>query len=273
MISSLAVRTLALCLLLVGCTRDFVPPTDTVLLPIADRQWDTEAPPEGWCGEASIQMAAGHHGLFVSQRRANQLGQPRTPDLWEHDVPTALRALQMRFTRGPSSKPAKLLPWLVDELRAGHPVVLGVKVVPTAHPDWHVDHLVLAVGFTPQGLTLNSNMEDGQLTVSWAGLQRAEGEAGYSLVNQSGELFAYAVTGLYEGSTVPVSVNVVTQLGDDATVDVTVRDLREGQHYELLRDGVQQEVFTARKPSRSLRVVLSANTEVRFSARPVAAPK
>ncbi len=263
-----AVRRFALSLLLLnGCTRDFVAPTDTVLLPIADRQWDAAAPAEGWCGEASLQMAASHFGGWVPQQVANTLGQPKTPDLWEHDIPTALRALRMRFERGPSSKPARLLPWLVEALRRGHPVVLGLKLVPTTNPQWHVDHLVLAVGFTPAGLTVNTNLEDGQVTLNWADLQRAEGSHGYSLLNQSGELFAFSVSGFYEPSPLPVRLDVAEEQPGAVTVDVVLEGLHEGTSYELLRDGVPLEVFTAKRPTRTLRTVVAGDAVVRFSAR------
>lgn len=252
--------------LMTGCSRDFKPPTDSVLLPIADRQWDAEAPPEGWCGETSIQLAAGWYGAFVSQAKVNSLGQPKTPDIWEHDVPTALRALNMRFERGPKSRGA-LLTFIVEQLRLGRPVVLGTKIIPTDHADWHVDHLVVAVGFSPEGLIIDTNVEDGQLTVSWAGLQSAEGDKTYSLVNQSGEVFGFAVTGFYEPSPLPIRVSIVTQNADQATIDVLVPELREGLTYELLRNGEVLEQFTAKKSERKLRTVVPVGEVARFSAR------
>lgn len=264
---SRAVRVFLFTLVLLsGCSRDFKPPTDSVLLPIADRQWDPEAPQEGWCGETSIQLAAGWYGAFVSQAKVNALGQPKTPDLWEHDVPTALRALNMRFERGPKSR-AALLTFMVEQLRLGRPVVLGTKIIPTDHPEWHVDHLVLAVGFSPEGLIIDTNVEDGQLTVSWAGLQSAEGDKTYSLVNQSGEVFGFAVTGFYEPSPLPVRVSIAEQRADQATVDVVVPELREGLSYELLRNGEVLEQFTAKKPERKLRTVVPVNEVARFTAR------
>lgn len=252
--------------LLSGCTREFKPPTDSVLLPIADRQWDPAAPPEGWCGETAIQLAAGWYGAFVSQAKVNALGQPKTPDLWEHDVPTALRALKLRFERGPKSR-AALLTFIVEQLRLGRPVVLGTKIIPTDHPEWHVDHLVLAVGFSPEGLIIDTNVEDGQLTVSWAGLQSAEGDKTYSLVNQSGEVFGFAVTGFYEPSPLPVRVIIAEQSADQATVDVVVPDLREGLSYELIRNGEVLEQFTAKKPERKLRTVVPLDEVTQFAAR------
>ncbi|MGV3624844.1 MAG: hypothetical protein ACO1OB_28750 [Archangium sp.] len=259
-------------ILLSGCSRGFSAPGDSVLLPIADRQWEPGAPPEGWCGETTIQLATGWYGAYVSQAKANALGQPKTPDLWEHDIPTALRALQLRFERGPKSREA-LLSFVVEQLRAGRPVILGTKLVPTDHPEWHVDHIVLAVGFTPKGLIIDTNFDEGQITVAWSGLLSAEGDQTYSLVNASGEVFGFAVSGFYEASPLPVRVTVVEQNGDQATIDVTVPELREGLNYELLRNGESLEQFTAKKSERKLRTVVPVNEVTHFTARFATTPR
>lgn len=267
MLTFRVVRRLALLsLLLFGCSHEFTPPADSTLLPIADRRWDPGAPPEGWCGEVSLQLAAGWYGAWVSQAKVNALGQPKTPDLWEHDVPTALRALRMRFERGPKSR-ARLLTWVVEQLRKERPVVLGLKLVPSQHPEWHVDHLVLAVGHSPEGLIVDTNVEDGQVTLAWAGLLRPEGSDGYSLVNPSGEVFGYSVHGFYEPSYVPVHLTVVEQNATDAVVDVTVSGLSAGRSYDLLRDDVRLETFTAKSPERKLRTLVPVGALVRFRAQ------
>lgn len=65
-------------LLLAGCQCQ---KPQTVLLPIADRQWEEGAPDEGWCGETSIQMVALHYGAWIPQPMINALGKPSHPDL------------------------------------------------------------------------------------------------------------------------------------------------------------------------------------------------
>lgn len=179
---------------LAGC-RDFAPPGDSVTLPIADRPWAPGAPPEGWCGEASIQMAALHFGTWVPQAEANRLGAPKTPDLWEHDVPTALTALGLEFERGPTRNVDALYGWTVKQLRAGHPVILGLKFVESRHADWDVDHLVLVTGFTPDGLRLNTNQGEGDVRAGWKTLAAPEGVGGYTLHNATGATWAFAVKG------------------------------------------------------------------------------
>ncbi|MFO0599923.1 MAG: hypothetical protein U0228_31730 [Myxococcaceae bacterium] len=177
----------------------FTPPSDTVFIPIEDRQWDDEAPKEGWCGETSIQMAALHFGQWVPQAEANRLGHPKTPDLWEYDVPVAMDALGLRYETGPRDQGiAKFVEWVVASLRQGRPVIVGFKNPPSTHPEWEVDHLVLAVGSSPAGLTVNTNMEDGQALLKWDGLFTADGSRSLSLVNRQGTTWGYAVKGFDE---------------------------------------------------------------------------
>ena len=259
-------RALVAFLFLAGCSRGFSPPSDSHALPIDDRQWDAEAPAEGWCGETSIQLAAGWYGAYAAQAKVNALGHPKTPDLWEYDVPVALEAMHLRFTRGPQTL-VPALRWIVEELRREHPVVLGLKLVPTEHPEWAVDHLVLAVGFSPDGLLIDTNAEEGQITVSWAGLQRAEGDREYTLVNHTGEVFAFAVDGFEAQPTLPVRVRIVSQDTTSAVLDVSLTGMRAGATYELLRDETVIERFTAKGTSRSWRMEASPTELVRFSAR------
>jgi hypothetical protein len=189
-----------------GACRDFAPPSDTVTLPIADRPWAEGAPPEGWCGEASLQMAALHFGVWVPQAEANRLGAPKTPDLWEHDLPTALTALGFDFERGPTKHLDALSGWTVKQLRAGHPVILGLKFVETRHPAWDVDHLVLVTGFTPDGLRLATNQHEGEVRAGWKALASPEGVRGYTLRNASGTTWAFAVKGSRHGGGVRAEV-------------------------------------------------------------------
>jgi hypothetical protein len=231
-------------------------------LPIADRRWEPGAPEEGWCGETSIQLAAGWYGAYVSQKTVNALGHPKTPDLWEHDVPVALEAMHLKFERGPQKR-GDALKWIVEQLRLNRPVVLGVKIIPTEHPEWKVDHLVLAVGFSPQRLLIDTNAEEGQITVSWSGLQRPEGDQEYSLVNQTGEVFAFAVSGFENQSPLPIRVLIA----DGANVDVTMPKMLMGAHYELLRGDEVIDSFMAKGTSRTWRFDVSPDELVRFSAR------
>lgn len=194
---------------LAACRRSepaFTPPSDSVLLPIADRGWAPGAPEEGWCGEASIQMVGLHYGAWLPQPFVNAVGRSTHVDLWENDVPVAL--LQLGFTfvayggpRGDGRGTAEdFMTWIVSQVRAGRPVIVGAKLFPSEHPDWDVDHLMPVVGFTPAGLVFDSNMEAGQVTVSWAALTSSN--SSISFAGPTDRRWGFAVTGLAQATRV-----------------------------------------------------------------------
>lgn len=244
----------------------FVPPTDSLNLDIPDRQWASDAPPEGWCGEASIQMAALHFGAWLPQSAINQAGHPKTPDLWETDVPVAMRALGLRFETFQGNGTAPFLAWIVESLRRGRPVILGVKLYPTSHPEWNVDHLVLAVGFKPEGLTLDTNWGDRQLTWPWELLEQTR--RGYSLVGPAGKYFGYAVQG-FEGDGPPVTTRVQVERPTELTLEVGVRGLSAGAGYALVEEDLAgattRTQFVATGSTMAFRRTVPAGRSVRFS--------
>jgi len=209
----------------------FVPPTDSLLLDIPDRPWATGAPKEGWCGEASVQMAALHFGAYVPQARINELGRPKTPDLWEQDVPTALAAMGLGFTRyGDRAEVPLFLGWIVGELRQRHPVLVGLKIYPTVHPEWDVDHMVLVVGFSPNALVINTNQGEQQISYAYKKLgEKSE----YSFVVPNNRLHGFAITGF---GGIPVSAQVTEEGESTRALEVQISGLEPGQRYRLLRD-------------------------------------
>lgn len=225
----MAARALLLGLLasLTACKRSepaFTPPTDSVRLPIADRGWAPGAPPEGWCGEASIQMVGLHYGVWLPQPLVNAAGRSTHVDLWENDVPVALATLGFSFERygGPRGdgrgSVQDFLTWLVSQVRAGRPVIVGAKLFPSEHPDWDVDHLMPVVGFTPQGLVFNSNLEDGQVTVPWAALSSS---SGVSFAGPSDRRYGFAVTGLARPAPHPVRLTDASDGGTTLLANVS----------------------------------------------------
>ena len=46
--------------------------------------------------------------------------------------------------------------WAREAIDEGDPVLAGVKIVPTAHPEWGLDHFVLVVGHGSRGLLVNT---------------------------------------------------------------------------------------------------------------------
>lgn len=119
-----------------------------VVLPIQSRAQDPAAPPAGWCGETAIQEALLHYGIWASQASIHAAGRSKHPDLYSDEVPVALAAFGARLTRyraekrgfGPFSQ------FAAAAIDAGRPVLAGVKILPTEHPTWGLDHFVLVVG-------------------------------------------------------------------------------------------------------------------------------
>ena len=182
-------------------------------------------------------MAALHFGTWVPQAEANRLGAPKTPDLWEHDVPTALTALGLEFERGPTKQVDALYGWTVKQLRAGHPVILGLKFVESSHPGWDVDHLVLVTGFTPEGLQLATNQHEGDVRAGWKALASPQGVGGYTLRNDTGTTWAFAVKGSLE--TRGVRAEVLSESPDTVRLKLTPE-----RSEALLRDGVPLDAGT-----------------------------
>jgi hypothetical protein len=138
--------------------RDDLASEAELVLPIAARDQAPDAPPSGWCGETAIQEGLLHMGVWAPQSFINRAGRPSHPDLYSHEIPVALAALGVRFSAYRASKPgfASFAAWSRHALEEGDPVIAGVKILPTAHPDWELDHFVLVVGHGQRGLLVNT---------------------------------------------------------------------------------------------------------------------
>jgi hypothetical protein len=139
---------------------------DTRVLPIATRKQASDSPPEGWCGETAIQEALLHFGVWAPQRLINRAGKPAHPDLYSNDVPVALAGLGVRYAFYPGPRAfAPFAEWVARGVDAGDPVLAGVKILPTAHPEWGLDHFVLVVGHGERGLLADTTWG----TRAWVG--------------------------------------------------------------------------------------------------------
>jgi hypothetical protein len=96
--------------------------------------------------------------MWSSQRLINRAGKPVHPDLYSSDIPVALAGLHVRFTFYPARRGGfdAFARWAREALGAGDPVLAGVKILPTKHPEWGLDHFVLVVGHGPKGLLVNT---------------------------------------------------------------------------------------------------------------------
>lgn len=128
-----------------------------LVLPIVSRAQAPESPPEGWCGETAIQEGALWLGAWLPQRVVNRAGRPTHPDLYSPEIPVALSALGVTYSfyAGPRGFDA-FARWARRALDAGDPVLAGVKILPTQHPEWGLDHFVLVVGYGDKGLLVDT---------------------------------------------------------------------------------------------------------------------
>lgn len=183
-------------------------------LPIAPRKQHADAPQAGWCGETAIQEALLYFGVWAPQRSIHAAGKPSHADLYAHEIPTALDAFEVHYELyaarvrgfGPYER------WVRRAIDAGHPVLAGVKIFPTAHPDWGLDHFVLAVGHGDAGLLVNTTWG----TRHWVGESDREG---LSLKNA---FFAIRLKGRRVGAgRRPARLEVLSE--DDKRVKLLVR--------------------------------------------------
>ena len=165
-----------------------------VRLNIADRKHAPDAPKEGWCGENAIQQALLYHGVFMPQKLINQAGNPRQPDLYSDDIPVALGHLQMDFEQwqGRRGDVAPFLAWLKAHLAKGVPVLAGMKIHPTKHPEWSLDHFVLVVGYEKDAFLINTTWDrQDKLTAA----QLASTSKGLAFANRFNAYYGLAIRG------------------------------------------------------------------------------
>ena len=135
-----------------------IQPDDAVTLSIPDRAQDALSPKSGWCGETAIQEGLLHLGMWAPQRAIHAAGNSKHPDLYADELPVALANLGVRYAFYSARKDsfAAYESWIAEALAHDQPVVAGVKLLPTEHPDWGLDHFVLVVGQGKKGLLVNT---------------------------------------------------------------------------------------------------------------------
>jgi len=206
-----------------------------VLQNIPDRRHEPGHPKQGWCGECALQQALLYCGGYFPQKHINRAGKPRHPDLYASDIPVAMKALGSRYDWAPEPRSLpKFLAWVRKQIKAGHPVFTGVKINPTKHPEWGLDHFVLVAGCDPNGLTFNT---------TWARQVRRTDEQlasrklkGFAYANGRGAYYALRITGAARApgeATVHLFVTKETSKSLDAIVKC--EGLTPGATYVLTR--------------------------------------
>jgi hypothetical protein len=197
-------------------------------LSIQPRKQSPESPASGWCGETAIQEALLYFGVWAPQRTINRAGKPKHPDLYSSDIPVALTDLGLRFEFYAPRKGgfAPYLAWIRAALDAGEPVLSGVKLMPTQHPEWGLDHFVLVVGYGPRGLLVNT---------TWGHREWADDtiDRGISFKNVTYGIRLRGVTASPNG--VAARLSVVAESEQSVTLRILCDGLSAGAAYRLER--------------------------------------
>jgi hypothetical protein len=206
------------------------------LLGIAPQIHALGRPPEGWCGEVAIQEALLYYGAYYPQEQINEAGRPVHPDLYSNEIPRALRALGVEYRMWPwgPAEPGDFLQWVRNQIAAGSPVLAGVKIYPTNHEDWGLDHFVLAVGFEQDALVLNTTWG---FRYTRTERQLRSTQEGFSFANKSNSFYGISIKGprRLDNGARPVRLFVQKETADRMAVVVKCEDLEPGVEYSLYR--------------------------------------
>jgi len=178
-----------------GIPKTLIKDPQGVLLSIPARDQAPERPPEGWCGETAIQEALLYHGAYLPQKQINAAGKPDHPDLYSYNIPVALENLRMAFQSWPppgNTDLAAFLAWVREQISQGVPVLAGVKINPTKHPEWGLDHFVTAVGLRGDSILFNTTWGKQEVRTE---KQLCSTEDGYSFKNLTNRYYGIAITG------------------------------------------------------------------------------
>lgn len=140
----------------------------TFALAIPDRPQAPESPPSGWCGETAIQEGLLHLGMWASQKKIHDAGKSKHPDLYSDELPVALKNLGVVTSTFAGKDYGQFVRDAIDE---GNPVIAGVKILPTEHPKWGLDHFVLVVGYDASSFLVNTTWNKQQ----WASASSTKG--------------------------------------------------------------------------------------------------
>ncbi len=226
-------RTTTVTLMILAMSAPAAVAQSPVLLPIADRPSAPAAPPEGWCGESAIQQALLYYGAYVPQADINKAGRPQHPDLYARDIPVALKALGARFVWSDKGRDLPgFINWVKQRISGGRPVLVGVKINPSQHPEWALDHFVLAVGHDARSLTLNTTWNKQLKRSTWA---LKSTERGLGFANRYQSYFGLAIVGLAHKTAGRTRLTITAQGAHRVAVTVHLTGLTPGARYVIHR--------------------------------------
>ena len=166
----------------------------SALLDISPREYERD----DYCAEVCIQEALMYYGMNLSQDDINKAGGKDNSSGLENreQITQALNNLGANFetwyfTQGQDMNYSEYLDFLKSKLSQGFPVLAGVKINPTKHPEWINDHYILLAGFTDDSFIYNSPSE--RETMTFADF---ENSGHYMLTNNYRIFFGVAFKGI-----------------------------------------------------------------------------
>lgn len=207
-----------------------------VLLGIAPRIHELGRPPEGWCGEEAIQEGLGYYGIYYPQEKINEAGQPVHPDLYSNEIPLAIKNLGIQYEPWPgdSTDAKAFIAWIRKQISGGSPVLVGVKIYPTQHEEWGLDHFVLAVGVKDDALVLNTTWG---FRYTLSERQLLSTHEGFSFANKFQSYYGLSLKGPHsvDRNARPVRLFVNQETAERLDLIVKCEDLEAGAEYSLYR--------------------------------------
>jgi len=146
--------------------------------------------PEGDCGESCIWSILHYYGINATKKEINEAGGDPGRGLHGDEILIALDYYNITYNdlssyglNSPEDYEQYLQTNIVDNIKNGHPLLIGVKIYPDKHPEWCADHFILIIGYTSDDeLIYNSSIWRYSIEIS----KLINTEDGYSLINQYG---------------------------------------------------------------------------------------
>jgi len=170
------------------------PLASEVLIPIPPRDYEHS----DFCGEVCIQEALLYFGKNFSQLEINLAGgRDGIIGLWSNEIGIALSNLQVGYQSWGLDSPEywSYIQILKNKLDQGHPVLVGVKYNPTAHPEWFCDHFILLIGYDNDSFYFNSpNFREQRSFIQFRDGDSPDA-SGFTLTNSYNFFFGVEFTG------------------------------------------------------------------------------
>lgn len=150
--------------------------------------------PEGSCGEACIYSIAKSLKMKITQEEINSLAGSPGRGIHSNEVLKVLKKLKIPFqniSTTVNNHRKYLEEKVIQNVKKGNPILLGVKIYPDENPKWVCDHFILIVGYNEitGELIFNSNEERGRIQIN----KLLNKKDGFSILHKSKYVYAVQI--------------------------------------------------------------------------------